>query len=520
MSAIRSRLHISIAQLQRQMAALGYSISVQRLEQLEYGRKALNVLGQRRLRDIAATFRAIAAQQGWSPSLIDAELSDQALFPMYFGSAPAIPKPVEAAPLPDSSVPALIYATVLFIDLMNSVALSTALSLWEYNDLINDYQAVLRGVLEKISASYPVGEFYLGGDQLAAFFYSPADAQLREEIEALRIADPDDPRAAELEAQLIRSRDRSLYGALRCAVAVKNAWIAHPRNVQRVETDQPILDVGIGVNTGNVVLQQRGDGGMRIEGFAINFAKRVEGFARHGRFCRIMLSRSAYETFRGIVIEDLMLKQRAFFESYTPEEGKLKGLPSGTEVFELKFFHRLAGFALPPEEIRLQRQIFESDPNNIWAYTNLMNFHLFSRGELEIAREIAQRALYCNPGNEKIYYDLAVIHQQLGELDLSREYSMQSLRLNEQMDISWELLAELDIAQGVNSASVISNINHALALSPKAAALHVMLAQQLLAAGRDGDARKRYETALEIWPGVAARYSDIAAQFAAPPQLK
>ena len=70
---------------------------------------------------------------------------------------------------------------------------------------------------------------------------------------------------------------------------------------------------------------------------------------------------------------------------------------------------------ISPEEIRLQRQIFENDPTNIWAYTNLVNFHLFIGGEATVAREIAQKALYCNPHNEKIYYDLAAIHQHDGE---------------------------------------------------------------------------------------------------------
>jgi class 3 adenylate cyclase len=494
------------------MAALGYAISVQRLEQLEYGGKRLNVRGQQRLRDIAAALRAIAAEQGWSSGLVERELADGALFPQLFpaGSAGA-GEPVEQ----ESTEPALIHATVLFIDLMNSVALSTALSVWEYNDLVNDYQAVLREVLEAISGTYPVGEFYLGGDQLAAFFYTPGDAQLREEVDALRSgAAPDPQRAAELEAQLTRSRDRALYGALRCAVAVKNAWIAHPRNVLRVQTDQPVLDVGIGINTGNVVLQQRGDRGLRIEGFAINIAKRVEGFARHGRYCRIMLSRSAFEVFRGIVVEETMLKQRAFFESYAPGEGTLKGLPPGTEVFELKFFHRLAGFTISEEEITLQRQIFESDPTNIWAYTNLVNFYLFSHGDLTTARQIAQKALYCNPHNEKIYYDLAVVHQELGELDLAREYAFQCLRLNEQMDIAFQLIAEVDLARGADPSSVISYVNHAIALSPRSAALHLFLAVQLISLERLDAARKHYEAAREIFPGTDARYPNIAAQFA------
>src|SRR5438105_243501 len=116
---------------------------------------------------------------------------------------------------------------------MNSVALSTALSLWEYNDLINEYQAVLRGVLDAIGATYPVGEYYLGGDQLAVFFYDPADAGLHERAVSLRRRSPQSARADEIDAQLAAHRNRALYGALRCAVTVKNAWIAHPRNVVR-----------------------------------------------------------------------------------------------------------------------------------------------------------------------------------------------------------------------------------------------------------------------------------------------
>jgi len=297
-------------------------------------------------------------------------------------------------------------------------------------------------------------------------------------------------------------------------VAVKNAWIAHPRNVLRVETDQPVLDVGIGINTGNVVLQLRGDGTQRIEGFAINFAKRVEGFSRHGRYCRIMLSRSAYETFRGIVVEHTMLKQRAFFQSYTPSEGTLKGLSPGTEVFELKFFHRLGGFSIPPEQIRLHRQIFENDPTNIWAYTNLINFHLYSREELDVAQEIAHKALYCNPGNEQIYYDLAMIHQQLGELDLAREYAAQCVRLNDQMDIGWQMLAELDSALGADPASVVVEANRALALSPQSADLHLVLALKLAQAQRREEARRHYNKALLIYPALETRYTAETEEFA------
>src|SRR5437870_2796898 len=79
----RGRLHLSIAELQKCMAALGYQISVQRLEQLEYDDRELNVRGQLRLRQIAETLRVAARDQRWGAEQIQAQLADAALFPAY-----------------------------------------------------------------------------------------------------------------------------------------------------------------------------------------------------------------------------------------------------------------------------------------------------------------------------------------------------------------------------------------------------------------------------------------------------
>ncbi len=115
-------------------------------------------------------------------------------------------------------------------------------------------------------------------------------------------ATPTSPKAREIETRLDRAKSRSLYGALRCGVQVKNTWIANQRNIARVEAQQPVLDIGVGINVGNVILQQRGDGQPRIEGYAINFAKRVEGYSRYGSYCKIMLSKTAFETFRNTIV--------------------------------------------------------------------------------------------------------------------------------------------------------------------------------------------------------------------------
>jgi len=396
----------------------------------------------------------------------------------------------------------MVDATILFIDLMDSVALSNSLTLLEYNDLINDYQETLRSVLGAIAKDYAVGEWYLGGDQLAVFFYDLQDAEMREDILRLRARNPKSPKADQLEARLNRQRSRSLYGALRCAVQVKNAWIRDPRNVTRVEAQQPVLDVGIGINTGNVILQQRLDGLNRIEGFAINFAKRVEQFSRYGSFCKIMLSKTAFETFRNTVVGHAMLKQRAFFEPYTPQAGVLKGLAPGTQVYELKFFHRLAGFSITDEYVPLFTHIFIADPTNIWAYSNLLNYHLYQRGDIETSSALAHRALYANPNLEKIYYDLAEINVRQNEYEAAREYCMRCLALNDQMDIAYDMLADIETRTAGSWEEVLNYRTKALALSPDGAELHLDLAIALCKLGRKSEACRHLTRAREIFPGI------------------
>jgi tetratricopeptide (TPR) repeat protein len=88
------------------------------------------------------------------------------------------------------------------------------------------------------------------------------------------------------------------------------------------------------------------------------------------------------------------------------------------------------------------------------------------------------------------------------------------VRLNDQMDIGWQLLAEIDIARGAAGDQVVEFVNRALALSPQSADLHLFLSLQLARAGRRGEAQKHYDRALGIFPGLESRFAEEAAQFA------
>jgi class 3 adenylate cyclase len=409
--------------------------------------------------------------------------------------------------------PHIVDATILFIDMMNSVALSNSMSLLEYNDLINDYQNTLHSVVNRIRKDYPVGEYYLGGDQLAVFFYDPQDVGLREKTMQLRERHPGSPKALEIEQRLDRAKSRSLYGALRCGVQVKNTWIANPRNIARVEAQQPVLDIGVGINVGNVILQERGEGPARIEGYAINFAKRVEGYSRYGSYCKIMLSKTAFETFRNTIVGHTMLKQRAFFEPYVPQAGMLKGLAVGTMVHELKFFHRLSGFSIQLDQVPHFTHIFMADPTNIWAYTNLINYHLYQQEDRATASGLAHRALYANPHNEKIYYDLAEISFGQQEWDAAREYCHRALRLNDQLDIAYDMLAEIEELSSGDPQVVLDYRAKALALSPGCASFHLRLATALARLARKHEASQHLARAREIFPGIDKQAGEQMAEL-------
>jgi tetratricopeptide (TPR) repeat protein len=414
-----------------------------------------------------------------------------------------------------SARPRLLNATILFVDLMGSVAISNHLTVWEYNSLINDYQDVLREVMIELrdhKPPYPIAEHLLGGDQLAVFFYDPADAATQERADELRLSG-DTAAAKALEVQLEKTLQRCLYAALRCAVQIKNAWIGHERNIARVNAQQPVLDVGIGINSGQVVLQRRGDGVDRIEGFAINFAKRVEGYARHGRYCKIMFSKRAYETFRGIIVRQAMLKQRAMFAPYEPQPGMLKGLAPGTRVYELKFFHRLGGLGIPKEQVDLFTQLFKEDPTNLWAYTNLVNYHLFTERNMESALAVAQRALNSNTQNEKIYYDLALVSYELGDYTAAREYCQRCLRLNDEMDVAYDLLADIALKRGEGWEEALQWRTRALTMAPSSAGYIIDVALALAHLGRKEEAAMQYARAVEVFPDLAQTYPEICAEI-------
>lgn len=404
----------------------------------------------------------------------------------------------------------LVDVTILFADLMNSVAISAVLDFWAYDELIEEYQKHLLAAVEE-AGDYPIAEKYVAGDQLALFFYDPAQIERNEKIRQLT---EDDPQRQKLVDKNREVSDNALFGALRTAILLKNSWLSTPMNMERVNARHLPFDVGIGIHQGICVLRERGDGTKRIEGYAINFAKRIEGYSRTGRVTQVMLSRGATERLRFVRRKHTVMRQRLGFISRSPSPGELKGLQEGLELFELKFFHKLA--ILPPrEKIPVFEQLLRMDPRNIWAYHMAAEHYAFRLRELEKARELALMAREARPDSEKIHYDLATIAKQMGEFDEALFLAKRALALNPDWDLIYGLMAEIELARGGDPQKALEYQKHAYALCPDSPQRAWDLGEAYSLAG-DSEAAKPYlERALRDYPEFLdnPKNADLASQL-------
>jgi len=400
--------------------------------------------------------------------------------------------------MPREAHPAkLVEVTILFADLINSVGISAVLDFWAYDELLEEYQKHLSLAVDEASrpGDVPVAETYIAGDQLAVFFYDKEQVERNERI--LALPEGSDERV-KLEQDTRLTCDHALFGALRTAIILKNSWLSTPLNMERVKARHLPFDIGIGIHRGICVLRERGDGTTRIEGFAINFAKRIESYARIGRVTQVMLSRGAVERLRFIRRAHVVMRQRLGFTSHQPSEGELKGLQVGLELFELKFFHRL--MILPrEEEIPIFEQLLRLDPKNVWAYQMAAEHYAYRLGELDKARELALIAKEARPDSEKVYYDLASIAMKKGELALASFFAERALRINPNWDLAYGLLSDVEREKG-NPEKALEYQLEAFALCPDSPQNCWDLGLAYLEVKEMDKARKYLREAIRLYP--------------------
>jgi class 3 adenylate cyclase len=204
-----------------------------------------------------------------------------------------------------------IRATVLFVDIINSTGISGVQDPVSYNRMLTEYQSLVfdaitdhvqqyryserarmvgRGSDLKIGEDY---EWNIEGDEASTFFYS-------------------------------ENPEYDVRSALQLAAKIKLIWLTSDFNYAAFEDKGLLFDVGIGVHNGKVIREAK-DWRMRsreivprIDGFAINIGKKVEGFSRSGQMFKICVSgnvRSTLEQNRNFAVKFSSDKQQKLRDS-------------------------------------------------------------------------------------------------------------------------------------------------------------------------------------------------------------
>lgn len=314
-------------------------------------------------------------------------------------------------------------AVILFADIMNSSELSNALSFKAYDEFVKEFQERMIDVLKKhiieereyCADNKRKFEASVRGDEVCLILYSNVD---------------------EKEEETYRKKDIKL--SLLIAIDMKRRWFTGSKNVERIREGRSIVDIGIGINCGYVIVDDHlrigtdGKIGSRetAEGYAINLAKRIEGYSRSGEYSKIFVSRSIYSALR---IEFQIAFSHVHIVSF-------KGIAQTIPVYEIKSVGHVEDTAFAPsfseEEETIYERAVEYNPHDLWLILDLAHCYFDKerynkavgkyRLAIEIDPEFAPAYMYLG---RSFYRDL-LDEEARPHLERARELNPDSTRAN------------------------------------------------------------------------------------------
>lgn len=269
-------------------------------------------------------------------------------------------------------------ATILFVDIMDSMEIANYWDTRKYNDFLNEFQyTMLCGIsLHKRR----IRKVKLAGDELVVFYYSKDIAE-------------------------------DIVCAIELANTLKILWYIGVINRKRTEEGKKILDLGVGINTGQVINEYRPmitelkrliPRRKTIEGLPISLAKRIEGFSRQGQYSRIMIGHRTMAELNKLYHD---------YEYVPMGLQKLKGISQEIPVFELKSCYSydaeiMAEYKNLNWAIKQLERIKVFDPSNIWLLMTLIDIYGNKKKHKRVER-LCREAIAIDDGVANINYELA-----------------------------------------------------------------------------------------------------------------
>jgi class 3 adenylate cyclase len=346
-------------------------------------------------------------------------------------------------------------ATILFADLMNSTELAKNLTLLEYDDMLADFQNTMYEVVSHHLDYYDYegtgvdSEWSISGDELRVFLYS-------------------------------ENMDYDIRNALLIATKIKVAWLASAFNQKVLAEGRMVSRIGVGINCGKVIKDVRpwrvkiGKAQPNIEGYAINFTKRIESASREGNSYKIMVGATFYKR--------CQQSKRINVAFSRPRSLVFKGLGQRIPVYEVASFVNFE--IVPSMPASLQEGLLEKLEYTVrdampepWLFIVLLRSYITMLSSINHeenldskAVELAHQALEVVEYKPVIYNILGWLHthgENVRNLDMAYHYFDQSLGLEAQNVAALlhrarilEEMGQTDLARHAYQEILIQNRDH------------------------------------------------------------
>jgi len=270
-------------------------------------------------------------------------------------------------------------ATILFVDIMNSMEIANYWNAQKYRDFLNEFQRLMQHGICLWKRG--IKQIKFAGDEIIVFYSS-------------------------------KNIEDDIVNAIQLANTLKIMWYVSEPNRKRIKEGKKFLDLGIGINTGDVTYEFRPvvnelkkliSKRKTFEGLPISVAKRIESFSRKGRYSRIMVGQQ--------IIAELN-KTYHWYEYESMGLQRFKGMSQEIPVFELKscYIPEAEIFEDSREfdwEIKQLEYVKTFEPSNIWLLMTLIDIYSHKKNYKKVEK-------FCR---EAIAVDNSVsnIHHELGE---------------------------------------------------------------------------------------------------------
>ncbi|HUW20011.1 MAG TPA: tetratricopeptide repeat protein [Sedimentisphaerales bacterium] len=294
-------------------------------------------------------------------------------------------------------------ATILFVDIMDSMELANYWDTIKYSNFLNEFQRLMQhGICIWREG---IKQIKLAGDELVVFYWS-------------------------------KDITEDIVNAIQLANTLKLMWYAGGPNRKRVSEGKKILDLGIGINTGPVTYEDRpvvknlkGLIGRRkgFEGLPISLAKRIESFSREGRYSRIMVGHQT------------MAELNRTYHTYEYEPmglHRFKGMSQEVPVFELKSCYTLEAEIIGGSgefdwEIKQLERIRVFEPSNIWLLMTLIDIYSHKKKYKKVEK-------FCRDALA-VEDSVSNIHNELGEaLQEQNKYEEALAHFDKAISLRWD----------------------------------------------------------------------------------